>query len=804
MIIGTLQLGVPSLMLETDIDFSTPRIPTAFELVIVQVLQRFSHNRAYGETLLKSICTDVLCISDPESLVKPMLSELHLLDVISYPNGTKDFSCLTLNDLLLTEKGQLMMHRGMLPGVTETSKETFFFDPIANVLLSEKEARRFLDEEPPLSLDASLFEDLFPEKHIRTMLQRKKPDWYTADTYIETIRCSSTQTRWRLVSCSVVWENTSISIIPNEKDLAHYLVSIESEETFERVLDDLYDTHNQDYSNFPYLREDEYLQTNKKIQGILQVSQLWPSKERFCLPGLFYHGVIPEQAPPQQLIVRFADEGVKLVQPVTVSWNDTADGCTIWINSRHPFEFVHMITTSEWVANRKLKALFGQVRTELNITVTIPTELKNSALQPFLDEIIREFSKSSISTIRMTLLFLMDEMTFLHKELASWAQSSSPLADLLGTCFATIDAVERILGRVDRPEWVKGFWCICVEEMKKNVSSSLAECVLLLSLLSAYGPFPLDLINSLFRMVPPDFLVKEKGSSLLALLSGFHALHAKWYPPLASAVFSPETIAALLANFPELEELTWLEQNPLFALLYTLKNIFTQIEASYSSKEFTTLETEKDYRGLLKPNANQILYGLSKEWIDTMEALEELVPESSFLSDSHLKSLDSKIRNINKWAASLDGELPPGTEQVFVFDTSALLDEPKIVATIRPKELYVISKRVIEELDNKKSDERLRKQVANVLRNLDGLNKKQLHFCDGDLSLLSPDYQMKGDNLILSVAVRYRLHGPILVTSDKNLAYKAQIENIATMTSQQYLDRPKWSVPESKVNKTKR
>ena len=50
------------------------------------------------------------------------------------------------------------------------------------------------------------------------------------------------------------------------------------------------------------------------------------------------------------------------------------------------------------------------------------------------------------------------------------------------------------------------------------------------------------------------------------------------------------------------------------------------------------------------------------------------------------------------------------------------------------------------------------------------------------MSLLSPDYRIKGDNLILSVAVRFRNQRPILLTNDKNLTLKAKAENIETMS----------------------
>jgi hypothetical protein len=57
------------------------------------------------------------------------------------------------------------------------------------------------------------------------------------------------------------------------------------------------------------------------------------------------------------------------------------------------------------------------------------------------------------------------------------------------------------------------------------------------------------------------------------------------------------------------------------------------------------------------------------------------------------------------------------------------------------------------------------------------------------MSLLSPDYRNKGDNLILSVAVKFKLYRPELLTNDNLLALKAQAEGISTLTSSEYLQR---------------
>src|SRR5262249_22098878 len=95
--------------------------------------------------------------------------------------------------------------------------------------------------------------------------------------------------------------------------------------------------------------------------------------------------------------------------------------------------------------------------------------------------------------------------------------------------------------------------------------------------------------------------------------------------------------------------------------------------------------------------------------------------------------------------------------------------------------LAVVSKRVIEELDDLKRKQALRPRIAAATRALNAFAKDRIQFCDADLSLLPPDYRVKGDNLILSVALKYRPYRPILLTHDGILMAKDNAEDIDTM-----------------------
>ena len=49
---------------------------------------------------------------------------------------------------------------------------------------------------------------------------------------------------------------------------------------------------------------------------------------------------------------------------------------------------------------------------------------------------------------------------------------------------------------------------------------------------------------------------------------------------------------------------------------------------------------------------------------------------------------------------------------MYVFDTSALIERPEMVRDLEQDELAVVTKRIIDELDDKKLDDDLRPRVA--------------------------------------------------------------------------------------------
>ena len=154
--------------------------------------------------------------------------------------------------------------------------------------------------------------------------------------------------------------------------------------------------------------------------------------------------------------------------------------------------------------------------------------------------------------------------------------------------------------------------------------------------------------------------------------------------------------------------------------------------------------------------------------------VEAPIPRNAFVSAR--ETLVTRIRELCGNTA----------REAIIVDTSVLVERPDVLSLFAPDELAVIPKSVIQELDRLKLDEKMRIKVAQAIKVIDGHPKDKLQFCDAAPRLLPRDYPLDVDNLILSVALKYRRCNPTILTNDNNLALKAKAENIATMNLDEF------------------
>ena len=135
-------------------------------------------------------------------------------------------------------------------------------------------------------------------------------------------------------------------------------------------------------------------------------------------------------------------------------------------------------------------------------------------------------------------------------------------------------------------------------------------------------------------------------------------------------------------------------------------------------------------------------------------------------------------------------EIQPQKENYYIVDTNVFINCPDVLTKIDSKYPIIVSAKVIDELDKMKIklSEQEKQNAEKALRLLNQEHRHKIIFETANASLLPADYDRRSpDNLILSVALKYKDENPIMLTSDNGLQLKCKALGITTISLKQLL-----------------
>lgn len=137
-------------------------------------------------------------------------------------------------------------------------------------------------------------------------------------------------------------------------------------------------------------------------------------------------------------------------------------------------------------------------------------------------------------------------------------------------------------------------------------------------------------------------------------------------------------------------------------------------------------------------------------------------------------------------------ELSQVKKNYYIIDTNVFVNCPDIISKIDKKYPVILSAKVTDELDKMKIklDEEGKRNAEKALRNLNNETQHEVIYEFADVSLLPDDFDKRSpDNMIVSVALKYKDENPIMLTSDNGLQLKSKILGIATISLRNFLKR---------------
>ena len=213
--------------------------------------------------------------------------------------------------------------------------------------------------------------------------------------------------------------------------------------------------------------------------------------------------------------------------------------------------------------------------------------------------------------------------------------------------------------------------------------------------------------------------------------------------------------------------------------------------------ELTKPLTVEDARRICLANKSSLgdVYSELKAWRSKINDLGSIgIDEDSLVHDDlRYSRIATSVGNLVLGIEPFYDEGMLKYDKVYVVDTCAIMNEPGLVSEFESDwAMLVITHTTLEELDSLKASEDEEKafKARDAIREIDNhrafgwLNLRESSYPE----LLSDDSDAgRNDNKILSVALRYIIKAPVLITDDANLRNIAEAYSIDSVTSAGFL-----------------
>lgn len=217
-----------------------------------------------------------------------------------------------------------------------------------------------------------------------------------------------------------------------------------------------------------------------------------------------------------------------------------------------------------------------------------------------------------------------------------------------------------------------------------------------------------------------------------------------------------------------------------------------------SRARFCTLILLDEVYKVVQPYKGLVAKFISKCEIDQPISDLPVIEEIGIDESNQTKSPSIKVINkidLSKFEKPRK-EIIKDKENIYIIDTNVFVDHPEIISKIDQKYSVVLSAKVIDELDYLKISltEEQKRNVQKALKQInESIDKRGIKMETADLSLLPNDFNKKSpDNLILSVALKFKGENPIMLTSDNGLQIKAKGLGLMTISLKEFLNQLKY------------
>lgn len=811
MIFKEITLSYPYVQYKVEVSHFTARKSTAIEWVVLEAINKCEKLSNYGGISIASFFEQIFTISDADLLIRPVLFLLQDMGAITIwgIDDETELNTVPMSNLKLTKIGREMQVQGLLPGVSSEETFSIYYDVVSTIL---KDGENIYKKEPTgiRIVDIDNADNLtFPEEKIREWLlkiqndkKRKRLNWLTPTTKIESITS---------LDSILYWKNV-IEKIEITNEMKWRVVEKEDENIDERTLmaSDVLCPDN--LKNISYLKISNLDKEIKKIVPIdeinIIISEFLQKDDLFCVEAKYYKDIKTNRQNKKKVrigIIYGADK---------FEIENSKKQIIIYVPDYDIKNYGIYINTKDSIKLGITSVSAGKISKDIAIAY-IPNTSENSILDLIVTLVDKYYRQDN-------------NILFALYEIGSKDMFSEYINRLIFKEKQIADKVKIIEFFNEKGREYYGQNIISGEKKEKLL---IDEVYIIEQCKDIEGA----------KEVITEYAEIKQGESLLKKIIKIVIEHTGKQDSLEKIW---EFWAAIISAKKEKIYINWITENELYKYLYSKKAILEFI-GRFTDENILKIEEYTD--------VERIILNMKKISLK----LEELIPELNFYETiseeksneiilTHLNIIDELYDEIRKWqdeeekftirVMDFNEVLESGTSftnikknidglrnalaiffddsfirynKIYIVDTCTLMNEPNLISWFEDKKaLLVIPMIVLDELDNfKNSDNEEKAYTAReIIRNISNYkNDDWLNIGESShLELLPNDLAKdRNDNKILSIAIKYTVKKPILLTDDINLGNIATANNIKNMNLEAYRERKQNEKTISKKTKKK-
>lgn len=822
-------LSFPVRTYNVSVTHFTPRNSTAIEWVILESANLLQTKTKYQDVSIHRFFSDILQIADSNLLIKPCiidLMDLGALETSSEIYDSVDLAEVKMGELRLTDVGREMQMRGLLPGTEIQSDARFVYSLFDKSLSSVEKKYPTIsqgveivdDDESPENVD-------MPVQAIRTYLNDPQNvsrfSWMNANTEIRDIQDESdgddTQVKWQISS----------EIVNVSGDGVVSLQKYDSAFVVDKVID--------------YLANNNSIELQEgSFKEKIAVKNIDEEYKKVVFPNAFMATFRDEASRAPVFIAETSlydlgyfqkTEKSEISSRIAIIYGNHDFNCNYnsdlkTLEIQVPFEKGSSLWQVAY-ASRKSVFVIGNVslyskNAPVLLTVALIPQKTNFDFESYCLSVVEKYARENRDVLyilagidRMDLFVERIQMVLddSGKDLFERAKILKEISEkglrYLGKRLFTPDIEKKLLLEKWEPSAIQ------ISELK-DLLEQLLNCesiarsanifnTVVEKLLSKISPATsFENILNLSKYVESKKQVKEFFQSA----------------PVLQKMGSDENMELLFKSFgkipPQMSNLVGAESG-LIALQRSIADL--KMELGRIGYDLNMSSVEK--KAVILKNGDSLL-ALNVKVNTCKKAranLNDFLRKRAFVAKTEIAGIDyfdkpvfasyqdaqSLVRDVIETITPYLGAQSANFDEIYIVDTCAVMAHPELMDSFKTnRAALIIPKTVLEELDRnkmKKEDEvdikaqRSIKKIAEC-RDLKKQGKKWLFFEEGDASLLPKEYnnaekQPSGDDMILSVALKYKLKDPVIITNDINLSNKLYGEFIKQVSSDAFLKKTK-------------